>query len=786
MIDPIYITGTGVVSAIGIGKVATLEALLNNRSGVGQLKYLKTEHKEFPVGEVKLTDAEMRERLGIAQNAVTTRTALMGMLALGEALDEARLTPEMLPKVGFISGTTVGGMDMSEQYYLDYLNGDAHKEYIAVYDCGSCSEMTAGHFGKFAFATTLATACSSAANAVIQGANMIRCGKADIVVVGGSECITKFHLNGFNSLMILDTKPCRPFDATRSGLNLGEGAAYLVLESAESAKRRGIAPQALLSGYGNACDAFHQTASSPDGEGAFRAMKEALALAGLQPSDIDYINAHGTGTPNNDVSESQAMMRLFGQVPPVSSTKPFTGHTTSASGSIEAVFCILALQHGFLPVNLNWSQPMDNGIVPVAKPEKKALKHILCNAFGFGGNDSSLLLSATAGLRDCETRDTRRLDDQTSRVPRPEVPCQNDIFVLSAKQISMQQPLSEEWMDNPIMYDVPFTRSIDPSFKEYISPIEARRMGRILKRALATSKEALKAAGCDTVDAIMTGTGFGCIENTEFFLDALSNEGEQLLKPTYFMQSTHNTISSLVAIQTKNYNYNATYAHNGISFESALHDAWLQFRLGKINSALVGCHDEMTETFHSIMKKGGVMGQDDERCGEVAVSVVLSNVPVSQVVEPVETPSQNQSALRQAQGSQPLCRLTGLKMLHQPTMNDLMDAATTMLQSAERSLADVDYILTGISGNHQSDKVYLAETKTLFGDKPLLKYKHLFGENFTASGLGFYVAAQCLNAGKVPSHLFVNANEASDKQPACILLFNHSDGKDYTLILLEK
>jgi 3-oxoacyl-(acyl-carrier-protein) synthase len=785
MIDPIYITGTGVVSAIGIGKAATLEALLNNRSGVGQLKYLKTEHKEFPVGEVKLTDAEMRERLGIAQDAVTTRTALMGMLALGEALDEARLTPDQLPKVGFISGTTVGGMDMSEQFYLDYLNGEAHKEYIAVYDCGSCSEMTAGHFGKFAFATTLATACSSAANAVIQGANMIRCGKADIVVVGGSECITKFHLNGFNSLMILDTKPCRPFDATRSGLNLGEGAAYLVLESTESAKRRGVKPQALLSGYGNACDAFHQTASSPDGEGAFRAMKEALELAGLQPADIDYINAHGTGTPNNDVSESQAMMRLFGQVPPVSSTKPFTGHTTSASGSIEAVFCILALQHGFLPVNLNWSQPMDNGIAPVAKLEKKTLKHVLCNAFGFGGNDSSLLISSAKvpELVEGPTVSTTAFR-QAQRPANTEGPTQKNsastdsatCYVLSAKQISMQQPLSEEWMQNPIMYEVPFTRSIDPSFKEYVSPIEARRMGRILKRALATSKEALKAAGCDTVDAIMTGTGFGCIENTEFFLDALSNEGEQLLKPTYFMQSTHNTISSLVAIQTKNYNYNATYAHKGISFESALHDAWLQFRLGKINSALVGCHDEMTETFHSIMKKGGVMGQDDERCGEVAVSVVLSN---------------DMSALRpfdelRAQGPQPLCRLTGLKMLHQPTMNDLMDAVTTMLQSADRSLADVDYILTGISGNHQSDKAYLAESKTLFGDKPLLKYKHLFGENFTASGLGFYVAAQCLKAGKVPSHLFVNTNEATNKQPACILLFNRSDGKDHTLILLEK
>lgn len=341
----------------------------------------------------------------------------------------------------------------------------------------------------------------------------------------------------------------------------------------------------------------------------------------------------------------------------------------------------------------------------------------------------------------------------------------NNIYVLSARQISMQQPLSEEWMQDPILYEVPFTRSIDPSFKEYVSPIEARRMGRILKRALATSKEALKEAGCNTVDAIMTGTGFGCIENTEFFLDALSNEGEQLLKPTYFMQSTHNTISSLVAIQTKNYGYNATYAHKGISFESALYDAWLQFRLGKIGSALVGCHDEMTETFYRIMKKGGVMGQDDEHCGEMAVSIVLSNHCEA--------------------GQKPLCRLTGLEMRYQPTMNDLMDAVATMLQSAKRSLADVDYILTGISGNHKSDEAYLAETKSLFGDKPLLKYKHLFGENFTASGLGFYVASQCLRASTVPAHLFVNANEVSDKKPACMLLFNRSDGKDYTLTLLE-
>ena len=742
------ITGCGVVSAIGIGKAQTLQSLMAERTGVGPLVYLKTEHKEFPVGEVKMTDDEMRARLGIAPEAITTRTALMGMMALEEALQEARLTPEMLPKVGFVSGTTVGGMDQSEQYYLDYIGNENHKEYIAVHDCGSCSEMTAKHFGRFASITTLSTACSSAANAIILGANMIRSGEADIVVVGGSECITKFHLNGFNSLMILDTEPCRPFDATRHGLNLGEGAAYLVLESAECAERRGMKAQALLSGYGNACDAFHQTASSPDGEGAFRAMKKALAMAGLLPSDIDYVNAHGTGTPNNDASESEALLRLFdGKVPPFSSTKPFTGHTTSASGSIEAVFCILALQNGFLPVNLNWAQPMENGLVPVVQPAKKELKHVLCNAFGFGGNDSSILLT-----RDCETQ-----DDAQSHVPRP-------VYVLSAKQISIQQPLSEEWMQQPIDYQEPFKRSIDPNFKDYVNPIEARRMGKILKRAIATSKEALKASGLENVDAILTGTGYGCIENTEFFLDALSHDGEQLLKPTYFMQSTHNTISSLVAIQTKNHGYNVTYAHKGISFDSALYDAWLQFQLGQLESAMVGGHDEMTETFHRILKKGGVMGREGEISAEASVAVVLADTLPSEAA---------------------LCRLIGMKMLYHPTLDTLSDALASLLHMAGKSLSDIDYVLTGMSGHAESDAAYLAETHALFGDLPLLKYKHLFGESFTASGLGFYVGAQCLKAGFVPQSLFVDKKTDTGQTPRCLMLYNRSDGENFTLTLLE-
>lgn len=338
-----------------------------------------------------------------------------------------------------------------------------------------------------------------------------------------------------------------------------------------------------------------------------------------------------------------------------------------------------------------------------------------------------------------------------------------EIYVLSAKQISIQQPLSEEWMNNPTLYEPAFYRSIDPSFKEYVSPIEARRMGKILKRALATSKEALKASGIETVDAIVTGTGYGCIENTEFFLDALSKEGEQLLKPTYFMQSTHNTISSLIAIQTKNHGYNATYAHKGISFDSALYDAYLQFRLNKISSALVGGHDEMTETFYQILKKGGVIGFDNEICGEAAVSVVLSE--------------KQENAMS---------KLSGHRIIHQQGIDSLKEKVAKFLQGNGKTCSDIDFILTGISGYKENDEAYMLETKALFGDRPLLKYKNLFGDSFTASGIGFYVAAQCLKSGFVPCNMFVNEKDITDKKPDNILIFNRSDGTNYSLTLLEK
>lgn len=395
MTSSLYITGIGIISALGRGCEATLDALRAERSGIGGVRYLGTTRTDLPVAEVPASNEELASLLQLPVDRPTTRSILLGTEALREAVEAARLTKADIGRADFVCGSTVGGMDMSEQFYRDFLSGDSHREYIDLHDVGANSTCIADTVGRFSSVTSLSTACSSAANAIIHAAFLIRSGESDMVVAGGTECLTKFHLGGFNSLLILDHEPCRPFCETRAGLNLGEGAAFLVIESEKSVVRRGVTPIARLSGIGNACDAFHQTATSPEGEGAARAMLEAIADAHLRPEDIGYVNAHGTGTPDNDRSEAAAMRRVFGaSIPPYSSTKAFTGHTTSASGSIESVICLLALRHGFLPANLHFRTPIEGMPAPVLHTTPSTdLKHVLCNSFGFGGNDSSLIFS---------------------------------------------------------------------------------------------------------------------------------------------------------------------------------------------------------------------------------------------------------------------------------------------------------------------------------------------------------------------------------------------------------
>lgn len=386
----VCVSGIGIVSAIGIGVEANFASLLACRDGMGPVTLFDTIHK-VPVGEVKASNRQLAEMLGLSARATYSRTTLLGMMAAGEALRDSGADRRL--RIGLVSATSVAGMDLTEDFYREFAkdNSKGRLRMAAQHDCFDSTGKIARHCGITHFSTTISTACSSAANAMMLGDRLIRAGMLDCVVVGGTDALSRFTLNGFKSLMILDEQKCRPFDASRAGLNLGEGAGYIVLQSEATLSRT---PYCRLAGYANANDAFHQTASSENGEGAFLAMQRALDMSGLRPADIDYINVHGTGTPNNDASEGAAIRRIWGGVvPPFSSTKPFTGHALAAAGGIEAVLSVLAIDRGVVYPTLNFSAT-ETGLVPATVLlTGQDIKAVLSNSFGFGGNNSSLIFT---------------------------------------------------------------------------------------------------------------------------------------------------------------------------------------------------------------------------------------------------------------------------------------------------------------------------------------------------------------------------------------------------------
>ena len=386
----IKVCGVGVISAIGVGCGENLDSLLSQRCGIGRNTLFHT-IIDVPVGDVKLSNGELKDMLGLPQSQSISRTSLLGAIAAREAMGRVEITPDK--RVGLINSTSVGGMDLSEEFYREFSTnkGGGRLRDIVGHDCATSSDFIADQCNITGFRTTISTACSSAANAVIMGARMLECDMLDYVLVGGSDALCRFTLNGFNSLMILDKELCRPFDSGRSGLNLGEGAGYLLLTKEPTCE--GIC---ALSGYANANDAFHQTASSSDGEGAYRAMSEALRLANITAKDIDYVNLHGTGTGNNDLSETEAIKRVFmdSEIAPCSSTKSYTGHTLAASGGVEAVFSILSIVNDVRYGSLRFNTPIEDGITLLTETQRDLdINHVMSNSFGFGGNCSTLIFS---------------------------------------------------------------------------------------------------------------------------------------------------------------------------------------------------------------------------------------------------------------------------------------------------------------------------------------------------------------------------------------------------------
>lgn len=393
----VAITGMGIISAIGNSVEENYFSLLNNKIGISKIQNIQTIHEDvIKVGEIKKTNEQLITELNLSADNNFSRTAMIGAIAAKQAVQNAGITSINEYKTGLISATSVGGMDMTERFYNDYPSKPQTLKYIECHEGGDVSQKIAEELGLIGMVTTISTACSSAANSIMLGARLIKSGKLDRVIVGGTDALAKFTINGFKTLMILSDDYNAPFDNDRKGLNLGEAAAFLVLESDEIVKKENKKVLARVSGYGNSNDAYHQTASSENGDGAFLAMQKAFQVSGLKPEQIDYINVHGTATPNNDLSEGRALNRIYieKKVPDFSSTKPFTGHTLAAAAAIEAVYSVLAIQNNLVFPNLNFKTPMQEfDLQPQTTLKHKNIDHVLSNSFGFGGNCSTLIFS---------------------------------------------------------------------------------------------------------------------------------------------------------------------------------------------------------------------------------------------------------------------------------------------------------------------------------------------------------------------------------------------------------
>ena len=392
----VFITGIGAISSLGLNVQENLAALRAGKTGIGKAKHFQSKYTEsLYFAEIDSSDEALKLSCDAIQEKEFTRTTLIALTAFSEAIKDANLTNTEIssPSTAFISSSTVGGRCYTDNLYADANLTGEPSDFVKSYEGSDHTLRIIQKHGIVGYTDTINTACSSSANAIMLGVKLIKSGRAKRVIVGGSDCLAKYTVNGFNSLRILSEQPCKPFDVNRDGLTLGEAAAYLVLEAEELVINK--QKYAEVVGYGNANDAFHPSATSDEAVGPVTAMNLALKMAKLFPNQIDYINAHGTGTPNNDITESAAFASVFETVPPYNSTKSYTGHTLAASGALETIFCILSMNNSELYASLQCSNPIEEyNFNPISRYQKGVkIQHVMTNSFGFGGNCTSIILS---------------------------------------------------------------------------------------------------------------------------------------------------------------------------------------------------------------------------------------------------------------------------------------------------------------------------------------------------------------------------------------------------------
>ncbi len=698
------ITGLGVISALGSGIDDIWSAMVAGQSGLKPLTlFQSTRYGQIPVGEITHDLAELGAPLH------GSRSDKLAWLAARDAIRSANLdTRSAADRTGVLLGSSVGGTHDTERFLTTLIkHGKVLARPTRFHECSAPVDLVAESFGLFGPSFAISTACSSGAIAIATAAELIQSGQADVMLAGGADSLSHTTWAGFHSLLLVDMQGgCKPFDAARGGMSFGEGAAVLIIEAEEHARKRGATILARLTGWGASCDAHHVTAPHPEGAGALAAMQGALRRAQLAPTHIGYVNAHGTGTRDNDVAEAKALKSLFGaNVPPFSSTKRFFGHTLAASGAIEAVVCIEALRRQQLPANPGFSE-IDPaiGLSPLTKMRSEELTHVMSNSFGFGGNNAALIFS---------TADT---------VPQTRPTPSNHTSVTGLGIIAPEKhSVSERAIQPPLPPDSIKVRACAPFDAATLTPNQRRRLSRITQMAILAARRS-HAADPSKRLAVAVGTGFGCLDEGAIFIENLITKDEAEPMPTRFPGSVHNAPAGQVAIDLGARGLNSAPTMGEISFESALWQAINQIAIGEADEALAGGVDELNKYALSIGKRWGFWNEQTIP-GEAAVVANLSGASANK-------PS--------------LARVTAVRLGRYRRPFDAKREADWIAAAVD--LSKVNVMVSGAKGWSELDAPYNAVVEELsrHTGRALTHqtYKQDCGEFYSASAIGFSVAVE--------------------------------------------
>ena len=774
------ITGTGMICAAGCGVASVWESIRNNRSGLGPLTLFSSPRfGNHLVGQVR------EDVAALAGDTRGSRSDLLAWIAAREALTAAGLVnglgglaPE---RVGVILGSTVGGMLGSEKALATLLRENKHRfGPFRFHECAGAAELCARKIGARGPVTTLSTACSAGAMAILMAAEMIERGEADVILAGASDSLSRLTLNGFGSLLLLAPDGCRPFDARRAGISLGEGAGMLVIEAEATARARGATILARLGGWGASCDAFHATAPQPEGQGALAALQRALDRGDLSPADIDFVSTHGTATPDNDAMEAKALRKLFSdRLPAFASVKRFFGHTLAASGALKAVLAVQSLREQAVPGTPGF-EVMDEkiGLEPVREFRAQPVSRILSNSFGFGGNNVALVLER-ADLPVQNNGRSASVLIESDRNPSPQ-PTRFAILgagVVSALGYSLSEiaagyPYRETpvtSLDLPALSASPKTQVCavgDFGADQFIEPAKRRRLSRIQQMTLVAARQALPAellasAVPERICAVI-GTGLGALTDTAAFVENMILKEERAPRPALFTSSVHNSLASQVAIELGLSGLNSTPVQREISFGTALWQGANELVSGRADLAVVGAADELNP-YHVAAK--------------VRQNRLWKDSPAIQAL-PGEGSAVFALGRADQVKAQPLAWVSAIRIGHSELQNAEAEAQW-IIETLERDgigASGIDLVLTGAGGNPIHDEFYAAVTAAFAerGRCPAMIRSYLNGgEHYSAAAFGLLTAVGLVR-GELPSEkpvktvLLLTLSPAGTKGMCCV------------------